>query len=809
MKTFGLVSLLAQTRITLPLIHIETRFRVTGEFVAVEMDQVFEQTARESLDVTYTFPLPGDAAVYRCEMLVNGRLIRARVMEAEDARRTVAEKKAAGHRTALAEMDRENLFTLQLGNTAPGDRIIIRFAYFEKLERLGGSSLSLRIPFCPGLRYIPGKPLLRTNRGLGSVDDTDQVPDASRLSPPRIHGDHPDAATLYLYGTLDADEVSLSTLSSPSHPAIIRPAEKVLEVELAGEEHVPEQDFVLRWDETAPSVEAKPKAWITDHTDPADGIIYRHALLQLRAPFAEYTPAASDDFAQDIYFLLDRSGSMEGENWEQAIAALHAFVHQLGTRDRIWLTCFESRFQDFSDMPMTRDEMLTDTAFQNLASLGVGGGTELLPALLHVLKNRDLHSPNRPARLILITDGQVGNEDAILSLMRQQQGLPVHCFGIDTAVNDAFLKNLAQITGGRCTLMTPQDDIPAAIEKLAQTLRRPILTNLRMDGEGLTPRETPPMPDLCAGEVLLAPIRVRADLAQSLRLIGTLPNGSSHSITYDLGTVQPDAENPVPRLLWAHRQIRNLLDTERTAQAIPLAIAHNLACKGASFVAWDEAEKVPVAKREVYQPSLGIVRSPLLPVAARQPSFSGQVTDYSDEETLVTCSEEHGGDELDSMDILYEDSDDRYSLSCATSLQDASSLQFDFATTDPVLPRRVRQVFDTLRQAYGDLYATEAETTVRLAGWTHRFGRLLIAKLAIPDAVGYLIAGLLRAWAMETISTQRDQQLEAWLQDLALAPDFLTALRTELAAAYPSQALKDSTALLEAAIAHPVGEVRS
>ncbi|MCA1964755.1 MAG: hypothetical protein LDL31_12495 [Prosthecobacter sp.] len=137
MKPFGLISQLAQTRIALPLIHVETRFRVTGEFAAVEMDQVFEQTAREPLDVTYTFPLPGAAVVYRCEMIVNERIIRARVMEEQEARRTVAEKKAAGHRTALVEMDRESLFTLQLGNTAPGDRIVIRFAYFEKTRPPG------------------------------------------------------------------------------------------------------------------------------------------------------------------------------------------------------------------------------------------------------------------------------------------------------------------------------------------------------------------------------------------------------------------------------------------------------------------------------------------------------------------------------------------------------------------------------------------------------------------------------------------------------------------------------------------------
>jgi hypothetical protein len=211
----------------------------------------------------------------------------------------------------------------------------------KKLDRLGSSDLSLRIPFCPGIRYIPGKPLLRKNRGLGSVDDTDQVPDASRLSPPRIGADHPDAATLYLHGSLDADEVALRTLSSPSHPALIRPAEALLEVELAGEQHVPDRDFILRWQETAAAA-AKPKAWVSLHRDPASGSDHRYALLQVRAPQLEAVAAAADDFAQDIYFLLDRSGSMAGGNWEQAAIALHAFVRQLGARDRVWLTALRA-----------------------------------------------------------------------------------------------------------------------------------------------------------------------------------------------------------------------------------------------------------------------------------------------------------------------------------------------------------------------------------------------------------------------------------------------------------------------------------
>jgi len=818
MPSFGLISQLAQTRITLPLTHIETRFRVTGEFVSVEMDQVFEQTARESLDVTYTFPLPGDAAVYRCEMIINDRVIRAQVMESQEARRTVAEKKAAGQRTALVEMDRDNLFTLQLGNTAPGDRIVIRFAYFEKLDRLGGSSLSLRIPFCPGIRYIPGQPLLRKNRGLGSVDDTDQVPDASRLSPPRIAGDHPDPATLYLHGTLDADEVSLSSLSSATHPAIVRPANALLEVELAGEEQVPDRDFVLRWDESA-LANAKPKVWACDHTA-ADQTRWLYALLQLRAPLAQSTAAVSDAYAQDIYFLLDRSGSMDGPNWTQAAAALEAFVRQLGARDRVWITCFESRYQDFSDAPMPRDEILADPAFQNLAQLGTGGGTVLLPALQHVLVKRAQHSLQRPARLILITDGQVGNEDEILRLMRQpaQQGLPMHCFGIDSAVNDAFLKNLARITGGRCALMTPQDDVPAAVEKLAVTLRRPVLTNLSLEGEHLTPRETHTQPDLCAGEVLITPIRLRADLAGSVQLTGILPDGSQQQIRYDLSEAQPDSENAVPRLLWAHRRIRHLLETGRQPDAIQLAITHNLTCRGASFVAWDKAEKVPVAMREVYQPSMGldkcvsdVQKAPqsLTQFSRGMAFFESKVTDYQKAHALRTCSDEELTGELDSMSLLSEHSDVCYSLSPAPMHQAASCLGFDFETTGPVLPRRVRQVFETLHQAYGGLHAAEDDSSVRLAAWTHRFGRLLIAKLAIPNAVGYLIAVVLRTWAMETLSGQREQQLETWLKDLETAPDTVSYLTAALAAAPSSQALKDAQNLLEVTLAHPVKEKRS
>ena len=79
------------------------------------------------------------------------------------------EQKAAGRRTTLVTMERDNLFTLSLGNLQPGDIAVMRLAYFETLSRLQELT-SLRIPFAPGVRYIPGRPLLRRLRGKGIVD---------------------------------------------------------------------------------------------------------------------------------------------------------------------------------------------------------------------------------------------------------------------------------------------------------------------------------------------------------------------------------------------------------------------------------------------------------------------------------------------------------------------------------------------------------------------------------------------------------------------------------------------------------------
>ena len=85
-QAFGLIAWLEQTKISLPLKGVECAFNVCGDVVSVEIDQIFHQNSQQPLDCLYTFPSPAGAAVYRCEMHLEGRVIRARVEERERAR---------------------------------------------------------------------------------------------------------------------------------------------------------------------------------------------------------------------------------------------------------------------------------------------------------------------------------------------------------------------------------------------------------------------------------------------------------------------------------------------------------------------------------------------------------------------------------------------------------------------------------------------------------------------------------------------------------------------------------------------------
>jgi hypothetical protein len=127
-----------------------------------------------------------------------------------------------------------------------------------------------------------------------------------------------------------------------------------------------------------------------------------------------------------------------------------------------------------------------------------------------------------------------------------------------------------------------------------------VVTGLTMP-PGWTTADESPLRDLCEAEDVVVPISASKD-ARDLDVGGRTVDGTAWSIVPERHTMSHAG------LVWARSRIRSLDASDREDEALSLAKEFNLLSSDAAYIAWDEAEQVPVAQSEIIQPALEVER---------------------------------------------------------------------------------------------------------------------------------------------------------------------------------------------------------
>src|SRR3989442_9876422 len=164
-----------------PLRHTDVKAAVAGFLARVNVTQEFENPFNDKIEAVYTFPLPQNAAVDDMTLTVGERVVKGKIKRREEAQAIYQAARAAGHVAGLLDQERPNIFTQSVANIMPGDRVKVTISYVETLKYEDGS-YEFVFPMVVGPRYISGSAVGK--QGGGWSQDTDRVPDASRITPP-------------------------------------------------------------------------------------------------------------------------------------------------------------------------------------------------------------------------------------------------------------------------------------------------------------------------------------------------------------------------------------------------------------------------------------------------------------------------------------------------------------------------------------------------------------------------------------------------------------------------------------------------
>jgi Ca-activated chloride channel family protein len=585
-----------------PTVATEVHMRITGMVARVRVSQRFENPGRDWAEGVYVFPLPETAAVDRMRMRIGERVIEGRIGERAEAKKIYETAKKSGKRAALVEQERPNMFTSSVANIGPKDAVTVEIEYQESLRYRSGR-FSVRYPMVVAPRFIPGEPV-RTEEavprfeGSGWAAHTNQVPDASRITPPVLHPDEGSVNPVRMQIELNAG-FPLAVLESPSHAIdAAEQSDGAFTVRLAEAQVTADRDFVLTW---TPAAGAAPRAAL--FTEHLDGETY--ALMMVLPPEA---PKGFQILRREIVFVIDTSGSMGGASIRQAKQALALAVERLRDGDRFNVIEFNSNTRALFDQPRPASIMSKQRALEYVASLDAGGGTVMLPALRAALAR---HGESGFVRqVVFLTDGAVGNEAALFREIHQNLGdTRLFTVGIGSAPNSHFMRKAAQFGRGSFTYIGSVAEVGEKMGTLFVRLESPVMRELSMEWPvDAAEVEVFPsrLPDLYAGEPLVFSARL-PKAEGSVQIKGTRAGESWRtSLTLAGGSLQSGIG-----VLWARKKIAALMDTlsegaeasaVRTA-VIDVALRHHLVSRYTSLVAVDVTPARPqgddVAKRAV------------------------------------------------------------------------------------------------------------------------------------------------------------------------------------------------------------------
>ncbi len=279
-------------------------------------------------------------------------------------------------------------------------------------------------------------------------------------------------------------------------------------------------------------------------------------------------PDASDNtevIDKVFTFVIDRSGSMDGNKIVQARNAASFIINNLNEGDYFNIVDFSGDATSFQDGHVPFNEYNKNAALNYISGINSGGGTNMIDAFSEAIPQFNMAGTDTYNILIFLTDGQGSDPDDVTLahvddlVAALPSPLNIFSFGIGNNVNAQFLTQLATQNSGTPYFLG-NEELEAAVNYFYLTIQNPVLLNIQMNCSPDIITEMYPviLPNLYKGQQLLVVGRyvnpTNVDITFSGQAFG-------QEVVYDYAIDLADIQTPnlefLPKL-WAQQKIQSL-----------------------------------------------------------------------------------------------------------------------------------------------------------------------------------------------------------------------------------------------------------
>jgi Ca-activated chloride channel family protein len=536
---------------------------IEGQLSRTTIDQVFYNPNDFAIEGQYIFPIPLDAAVGAFKLWMDGKPVEGKILDAGKARDTYEDIVRQIKDPALLEYIGAGAVQANIFPIPPWGEARVQLEYSQVLIEENGL---IRYTYPLNTEKFSSKP-------LESVS---------------IHVD------------INEDE-PIQGVYSPTHDiSVERDNNRRITASYEANDIKPDKDFILYINPDDSS-----SFHLFTYKDPGDKDNADGFFLALLSP----PPVEkSEPIPKDVLLVIDRSGSMDGDKFDQAREAAGFILDHLNPKDRFYISSFSSNIKSFS--PVLSPSSSIPDARHWLNTLSAAGSTDINRALQEAVS---VTGGSRPAFLIFITDGLptegvIDRQDILDNFDKASSAnLRVFTFGVGYDVDTFLLDILSQEHHGTSTYVKPEEPLGEVLSNFYTRISDPILANIRLDFGSMDTYDMypNPMPDLFPGSQVIITGRYKAGGAADIRISGDTAD-TKKELVYpgqEFSTDSRELKNTlsdIPRL-WATRKIGYLLNRirldgpkkETIDQVVKLSIRYGIVTPYTSFLV---SESNPIGK---------------------------------------------------------------------------------------------------------------------------------------------------------------------------------------------------------------------
>lgn len=486
--------------------------------------QVFHNNCSNNIEAIYIFPLPADAAISNFALWVNGKKKKGEILEKNEALKIYQQIVATLKDPGLLEYVGGKLFKARVFPIPPKGDQKVQITFTQSLS--GYKNL---------YKYV--YPLKTSGKPIKTKEDFTFTAKIKAQDP-------------------------IKSIYSPTHNIEVQMngAKKAV-IGFEKSQVTLNRNFILYYNVTGDRV---GMSLLAHRTGKKNG-----SFLLMLSPGAHTKKSETID--KNVTFVLDTSGSMNGEKMKGAKRALIYCLKKLRSSETFNVIRFASTSQQFFDQPVEAGKKNKEESIDRVESMIAAGGTAIESALKRAL-SQNTGSAELPHYIVFITDGMptVGTTDPnklvkmISALNTSKPKSRIFVFGLGDDVNANFLDLVAEKNHGASRYAESGDKLEIILERFYSAMAYPAMTDVSLSVEGVKACDVFPwkMPDIFYGDQVTVAGRYGKGGGGKVILIGRVGK-KIKKITYTRNFPKEEKDNEFIEHIWATRKVGYLLDQIR------------------------------------------------------------------------------------------------------------------------------------------------------------------------------------------------------------------------------------------------------